>query len=183
MVEAVRGRGRNGSKSRRIPWRCGLLAHLPWRAVQFPRAGRPHVPFVVSSPILLYDGLCGFCDGVVQFILAHDRAGALRFAPLQGEFARGVIARHPELAGVDSIILVEEPDTPSERVFVRSTGALRLARYLGGAWQLALVFHIVPRFVRDFFYDAFAHIRYRVFGKYDACPLPTPEQRARFLLD
>jgi predicted DCC family thiol-disulfide oxidoreductase YuxK len=142
-----------------------------------------HAPADLRTyPVLLYDGLCGFCDGTVQFILRHDRRGTLKFATLQGEFARGVIARHPELAGVDSLVLVE-PDAANgrENVYVRSTGALRVARYLGGAWHLTRATAIVPRFLRDWAYDAFARIRYRVFGRYDSCPIPTPEQRARFI--
>ena len=134
------------------------------------------------SPVLLYDGLCGFCDGTVQFILKHDRHGTLKFATLQGDYARGVMTRHPELQNVDSLVLVEhDPASGSERVSYRSTGALRLARYLGGAWHLARVVAIVPRFLRDWGYDGFARIRYRVFGRYDTCPIPTPEQRARFI--
>jgi predicted DCC family thiol-disulfide oxidoreductase YuxK len=136
---------------------------------------------MIDRPVLLYDGLCGFCDGTVQFILKHDRRGTLRFATLQGNFARDVIARHPEVAGVDSLVLVEPDDASGEKVSVRSEGALRVARYLGGAWHLARVVAIVPRPFRDWAYDAFARVRYRVFGKYDSCPIPTPEQRARFI--
>ena len=137
---------------------------------------------MIDGPVLLYDGLCGFCDGTVQFILERDRRRTLRFATLQGDFARDVIARHPEVAGVDSLVLVE-PDVASgrENVYVRSEGALRVARYLGGGWHLARAVAIVPRFLRDRAYDAFARIRYRVFGRYDSCPIPTPEQRARFI--
>ena len=134
-----------------------------------------------ASPVLLYDGLCGFCDSTVQFILKHDRRGTLRFATLQGDFAREVMARHPEVADVDSLVLVERDDSGTERVHVRSDGALRVARYLGGPWNAARVFRIVPRFIRDAAYDGFARIRYRVFGRYDSCPVPTPEQRARFI--
>jgi predicted DCC family thiol-disulfide oxidoreductase YuxK len=135
-----------------------------------------------ESPVLLYDGLCGFCDGTVQFILKHDRTGRMKFATLQGDYARGVMTRHPELANVDSLVLVEpDPVLGTERVYIRSTCALRLARYLGGAWHLARITAIVPRFVRDLAYAGFARIRYRVFGRYDRCPIPTPEQRARFI--
>ena len=137
---------------------------------------------MVDGPVLLYDGLCGFCDGTVQFILRHDRRGTLRFATLQGDFARDVIARHPELAGVDSLVLVERGGlTDREKVYVRSDGALRVARYLGGGWHLTRVVAVVPRVLRDWAYDAFARIRYRVFGRFDSCPIPTPEQRARFI--
>jgi predicted DCC family thiol-disulfide oxidoreductase YuxK len=134
-----------------------------------------------DGPVLLYDGLCGFCDGTVQFILRHDRRGTLRFATLQGDFARGVISRHPELDGVDSLVLVERDAAGVEQVSVRSNGALHVARYLGGAWHLARVTAIVPRFIRDAVYDGFARIRYRVFGRHDSCPIPSPEQRARFI--
>src|SRR4030095_8986089 len=137
---------------------------------------------MLDSPVLLYDGLCGFCNGTVQFILRHDRRGTLKFAALQGDFARDVFSRHPELVAVDSLVLVGR-DTASgkEQVFARSEGALEVARYLGGAWHLARVVAIVPRFLRDSAYDAFARIRYRVFGRYNSCPIPTPEQRARFI--
>src|SRR6478736_8898627 len=125
-----------------------------------PPAAR-YISIMPDGPVLLYDGLCGFCDGTVQFILEHDRRGTLRFATLQGDFARDVIARHPEVAGVDSLVLVE-PDFGSgrENVYVRSEGALRVARYLGGGWHLARAVAIVPRFLRDRAYDAFARIRY-----------------------
>ena len=150
----------------------------PTASVDTTRRVAPTTP----DPVLLYDGLCGFCDGTVQFILRHDRRGTLKFATLQGDFARELFARHPELAGVDSLVLVEhDPVTGSEHVYVRSEGALHVARYLGGAWHLARAVAIVPRFLRDLAYDGFARIRYRVFGRYNSCPIPTPEQRARFI--
>ena len=79
--------------------------------------------------------------------------------------------------------MLVEPDLGAgrEKVYVRSEGALRVARYLGGAWHLARVVAIVPHPLRDWAYDAFARIRYRVFGKYESCRMPTPEQRARFI--
>ena len=139
-------------------------------------------PLPTEAPVLLYDGLCGFCDHAVKFVLARDRHARLRFAPLQGEFARGVLSRHPELAQVDSLILVErDARTGEERTFVRSDGALRVAQHLGGPWRLALLLRAVPRGLRDLAYDAFARVRYRLFGRHDACRLPAPEQRARFL--
>lgn len=134
-----------------------------------------------DNPVLLYDGVCGFCNKSVQTILRHDRRGQMRFAALQSDYGKSLIARHPELQNVDSLIYVEKPATTDERVFMRSTGALRVAAYLGGAWKLLLVFRIVPRVVRDFFYDLFARYRYKLFGKHDMCLLPSPDVRARFL--
>ena len=84
------------------------------------------------SPVLLYDGTCGFCARSVQLILRHDRRGTLRFAALQGGYGAEVRSRHPELAGIDSMVWVE-PATPGnpERLWVRSGAALQMVRYLG----------------------------------------------------
>ncbi|HXG65216.1 MAG TPA: DCC1-like thiol-disulfide oxidoreductase family protein [Blastocatellia bacterium] len=133
-------------------------------------------------PILLYDGVCGFCNKSVQMILRHDRRGAMRFAALQSDYGKTIIARHSELQGVDSVVFVETSANPAqERVFTRSTAALKVAAYLGGVWKLALTAYVIPRPIRDYFYDLFARYRYRLFGKYDSCILPPPEARSRFL--
>src|SRR6267143_5499164 len=124
--------------------------------------------------VLLYDGLCGFCNGTVRFILARDGRGTMRFAPLQGEYARKVLARHPELAGVDSLVLVDG-NGAGERVWVRSDAILEIARYLGGIWRFAGALRAVPRGLRDWGYDLFARARYRLFGQFDSCPVPAPE--------
>jgi predicted DCC family thiol-disulfide oxidoreductase YuxK len=131
--------------------------------------------------ILLYDGLCGFCDQAVQFVLARDPGGSMKFAPLQGEFAAGIIKQRPDLQSVDSLILVDTRDGAPPEVHVRSAAVLGVARYLGWPWKGALALQVLPRVVRDWGYDLFARNRHRWFGRYDACPLPSPEQRARFL--
>jgi predicted DCC family thiol-disulfide oxidoreductase YuxK len=133
-----------------------------------------------SGPVLLYDGACGFCSAVVQTVLRRDRRGTLRFAALQGAYARGLLARHPELAGVDSLVWVE-PSAPGERVLVRSAAGLRLARYLAGPWYLALVVRLLPRILRDSAYDLVARHRHRLGAAADACFVPPPEVRGRFL--
>ena len=134
-----------------------------------------------AAPVLLYDGVCGFCNGAVRTILRFDRNGTLRFAALDSDFARAVIDRHPSLADIDTVIYVENPGQPTERVNFRSAAGLRVASYLGGPWKLLLAFGTLPPRVRDWLYDRFASVRYRVFGKYDTCPIPPPEVRARFL--
>lgn len=131
----------------------------------------------VTGPVLLYDGLCGFCDWAVQFIIRREKRGVIRFAALQGEYAAEIFTKHPWLREIDSLILVE----PGDRISIRSDGALRVAAYLGGLWHWTSLFRIVPRFIRDWAYDRFAKHRYRVFGRYDACPLPSLDQRRRFL--
>ncbi len=133
------------------------------------------------GPVVLYDGVCGFCNRAVQLILKYDRRGRLRFAALQSDYARGLLERHPELRGLDTVVLVEGAGGAGERVYVKSAAALRVARYLGGFWKLFLAARLLPAPVRDYLYDQFARRRYRWFGKYDACMLPPPEVRGRFL--
>ena len=128
----------------------------------------------------MYDGLCGFCNGTVRFILAHDRSKTMRFATLQGPYAAEVVARHPELRAVDTVVLVVR-DERGERYFIKSGAVLEVTHYLGGAWKLLQVGRIIPRFLRDAAYDAFAGIRYKLFGRYGACPVPSAETRARFI--
>ncbi|MEB4210604.1 thiol-disulfide oxidoreductase DCC family protein [Mycobacterium sp. 94-17] len=134
-----------------------------------------------AAPVLLYDGVCGVCNRSVRTILRFDPTGPLRFAALQGAFAKAIAERHPEIGGVDSMVFVDDPGGPSERVAVRSQAVLRAAKYLGGAWRLFAVARVIPGPLRDWLYDRFAAIRYRVGGKYDSCPLPAPEVRARFV--
>jgi len=130
-----------------------------------------------SAPIVLYDGVCGFCNQSVQLILRNDRHGRFRFAALQSEVGQALLRRHGLPADdLDTFVLVEDG-----RAYLRSTGALRVARGMGGAWRLLSVLRIVPRPLRDFAYDLFARNRYRMFGRLDACMLPPPEVRSRFL--
>lgn len=134
----------------------------------------------VNSPVVLYDGVCGLCNGFVRFALARDRRGALMFAPLDSEFGRAVIARHPALRGRDSIVYVDR--ARGEVVATRSDAVLRIARDFGLGWRvLARVYGLMPRPVRDAMYDFIARRRYAWFGRYDVCPVPAPEHRARFI--
>jgi len=138
---------------------------------------------VEAGPILLYDGVCGFCDRTVQFVLNRDPGGVMRFATLQGAFSAGIIDRFPELRSADSLVLVEY-DAPGRvaRVLLRSDAALQIGIYLGGAiGVLSRIGRVVPRFLRDAAYDLFARHRYRLFGRYDHCPLPPPTVRNRFI--
>src|SRR5262245_6884524 len=104
----------------------------------------------------------------------------MRFAPLQGDFAASVPSRHSALAGLDSIVLVQR-EGGHEQVWVQSDAVLRIATYLGGGFRALRLLRVVPRFLRDASYALFARFRYRWFGRYDACPIPPLEVRARFL--
>ncbi len=129
-----------------------------------------------DGPILLFDGVCNVCDRSVQFVLDHDSRGTVRFASLQSDVGRRLLAQHGIDAEVDSVVLVE-----GGRAHVRSDAALATARLLDAPWRWLAVARIVPRGVRDTVYDWIARNRYRWFGTRDACRIPTPEVRARFL--
>lgn len=130
-----------------------------------------------TQSIVLFDGVCNFCNGSVNFIIEHDSRNRFKFAPLQSEIAQKLLQQHglsdPDL---DSVVLIEDGTT-----FVRSTAALKIAQNLDGWWSRFSVFLVVPVGMRDFFYRLFAKFRYRMFGKTEACLMPTPELRARFL--
>jgi predicted DCC family thiol-disulfide oxidoreductase YuxK len=136
-----------------------------------------------SSPILFYDGVCGLCNTLVQFLLKHDKKGRLRFASLQSDFAGKVLRRHGfDPKDLDTLHVVENYEQPDERLLQRSDAVLRAGRELGGPWSLlASAAKIVPRPLRDITYRFVAQNRYRVFGKYETCMLPDPNQRSRFL--
>ena len=125
---------------------------------------------------MLFDGVCNFCSDSVNFIIQHDTENKFMFAPLQSEKGIELRAKYGIEDNIDSIVLIED-----DQAFTRSTGALRIAKRLGGIWAAAYVLIIVPRPIRDYFYELFAKYRYRWFGKKDECMLPTPEIRARFL--
>jgi predicted DCC family thiol-disulfide oxidoreductase YuxK len=126
--------------------------------------------------------VCALCNGVVRWTIRRDQRGVFHYAPLQGTAAREVAGRHPELAGVDSLVLVRFHRTEHERVYLRSDAVLEIARGMGGRWSVfARLSRFVPRVIRDALYGLVARLRYRMFGRYDACPLPPPGVRTRFL--
>ena len=136
-----------------------------------------------ANPIILYDGVCGLCNRLVQFLLKHDKRSRLRFASLQSDFAAKVLQRHGiDPKDLDTLHVIENYELPNERVLQRSDAVLRASRELGGIWSVfAAVTCVIPRALRDVVYRFVARNRYRVFGKYDTCMLPDPNQRSRFL--
>ncbi len=130
-----------------------------------------------NRPVLLFDGVCNLCTGSVQFIIRHDPAGIIRFASLQSETGKTILKAFnlPENE-LNSLVFVE-----NGKLFTRSTGALKVARYLSGGWPLLYTLIILPRFIRDFVYDFIGRNRYRWFGEKKECWMPTPQLQARFL--
>ena len=136
-----------------------------------------------GHPVILYDGVCGLCNRLNQFVLRRDPGGIFRFASLQSDFASRVLARHGiDPKDLDTVHVVGNYERADERVFNRSDAILRAGRELGGLWSFASrLGSVVPRPLRNLFYRFVATNRYRVFGKYETCMLPEPKHRAKFL--
>jgi predicted DCC family thiol-disulfide oxidoreductase YuxK len=127
--------------------------------------------------IVLFDGVCNFCNASINFVIEHDKHGYFKFAPLQSEIGEKMIAKHQiDTFETDSVILVEDG-----KAFTHSDAALGIAKHLDGIWSWARVFKVIPRPIRDVAYKFIAKNRYRIFGRRDACMVPTPDVRARFL--
>ncbi len=133
----------------------------------------------MKQPIIFYDGYCNLCTSLVKRILLQDRRRRFRYAPLQSPTGAVSLGRlKAEFGKVpDSIILLQE-----ERLYLKSTAVLRIAVLLGGSWYLLLLFWIVPKPVRDWFYDLVARKRYRWFGKRQECYLPTEDLYGKQIL-
>jgi len=135
-----------------------------------------------GSHLVLYDGVCGLCSRLVQFVLRHDRGRVFSFASLQSEVGRATVKRSGgNPAELTSLYVIAEYRTEVGRVFTRSDAALFVAAALGWPWRAAQLTRLVPRRVRDLAYDAMARNRYRVFGRDDRCLVPRPEFRSRFI--
>jgi len=141
------------------------------------------MPAPTSNPIILYDGVCGFCNRLVQFVLKHDQNDRFRFASLQSKFAAEVLLRHNASPDdLDTMYVVLDYDLPDERIASRSDAAVVALRQLGEGWAaLGTALRFVPLSVRNWGYNLVARNRYRIFGKYDSCPIPSDKDRHKFL--
>ncbi len=139
-------------------------------------AAAPEAPSLAEHPIIFFDGVCGMCNRFVDVILRADKAGTFRFAPIQGETARRMLPPLAEDPRAWSMVYAD-----ARGVHEQSDASLEVYRRLGGAWRLLSLARWIPRFVRNPVYRVIARNRYRWFGKRDACRIPTPAERARFL--
>jgi predicted DCC family thiol-disulfide oxidoreductase YuxK len=127
--------------------------------------------------VVLFDGVCNLCNGFVQFVIPRDPEAKYRFASLQSEVGRELLAAHGlPTDELESVVLIEDGES-----YVKSAAVLRIAAGLGGAYRLLAPLRHVPRAVRDRAYDFVADRRYRWFGKKDRCTLPAGDVESRFL--
>ena len=130
-----------------------------------------------KNNVVLFDGVCNLCSGAVQFIIKRDTSGVFKFASLQSSYGQQQLDQFKiDKNLLHSIILVSE-----NQFFERSDAALEIVKQLKGIWPALYVFKILPRLLRDAVYNFVARNRYRLFGKKDACWIPSPELKERFL--
>jgi predicted DCC family thiol-disulfide oxidoreductase YuxK len=126
--------------------------------------------------IILFDGVCNLCNSGVQFIIKRDSKCHFKFASLQSETGQMLLRKYGISNKIDSIIVIE-----NEKVYIKSSAALQISKYLDGCWKYLIIFKVLPSSFRNFLYDILAKNRYRWFGKKDTCMLPTLEMKKRFL--
>lgn len=136
----------------------------------------------VPSRIVFFDGVCRFCDGAVRWVRDHDPGGGFHFAPLQGETAARIRGSHPDdfPADIDTIVYVET-GSAGTRIFVRAEAVFELCAHLDGRWRWLAGLRVLPHWLTDLGYRAFAANRYRIFGRLDACEISTEEEQTRML--
>ncbi len=130
-----------------------------------------------NEGIVLFDGVCNLCNGLVKFIIKNDKPGRIKFAALQSLFSKNLmtgIGLNPQ--NFNSVVYIS-----GTSYYTKSAAILTMFRDMGGGWKIMFVFKIIPRFIRDYIYDLVGRNRYRLFGKRDSCMIPTPEIRSRFL--
>ncbi len=131
-----------------------------------------------ENPVILFDGICNLCNGIVNFIIKNDPEAYFKFTPLQLPTGQSLLAQHGfNLEVMDTFILIIE-----DRCLTKSDAALYIARCLPGLlWSLSGFFSIIPKPIRNWGYDIVVRNRYRWFGKKEACMIPTKDLLSRFL--
>ncbi|MGO1752464.1 MAG: thiol-disulfide oxidoreductase DCC family protein [Psychroflexus sp.] len=131
-----------------------------------------------NKQIVLFDGVCNLCHNAVQFIIKRDPKDKFVFASLDSEIGEKLLSdRHIDRSKIDSIVLI----IPDDAYFIKSDAALEISKSLSSIYPIFSYFSILPQAFRDFVYDLIAKNRYRIFGKKEECPLPSPAQREKFL--
>lgn len=130
-----------------------------------------------QQPVILFDGICNFCNNTVKFVIKRNKKANICFATLQSDAGQKLLQQYAlPLDDTKSFIFIE-----NDRVYRQSTASLKVCRYLSGLWPLCYAFIIVPKFIRDGIYNWIARNRYKWFGVRKECMIPTPELKTRFL--
>ena len=132
---------------------------------------------ISNEKVILFDGVCNFCNYWVSFAIKRDRKKVLKFTTLQGETAKQLLPQYNiNPTSLSSVIFINKG-----KAFTQSSAAIRICSYLNGGWKLFYGLIIIPKFIRDSIYNIIARNRYKWFGKKESCMIPTPELKERFL--
>ncbi|WP_028668831.1 thiol-disulfide oxidoreductase DCC family protein [Runella zeae] len=130
----------------------------------------------MQKDVILFDGVCNFCNASINFVIDHDKSRRFCFASLQSDYGQAILREYQRsVQDFDTVLLVREG-----KLYEKSTAVLEIARHLAG-WRWLYLFRFLPTSIRDFVYGLIARNRYSLFGKADACRIPTKEERALFL--
>lgn len=131
----------------------------------------------MNYPIIFFDGVCNLCNNAVIFIIRNDKKGILKFTSLQSEYAeQALLSTKINITALETFVLFE-----SNKIYTKSTAALRVARHLRTPYNLFYIFIIIPAFIRDAVYNLIARNRYKWFGRRDTCMMPSAGLEERFL--
>lgn len=130
-----------------------------------------------SEPLVLFDGVCNFCNYWVNFAIKRDKHKQLKFTPLQGNTAKQLLPKyHLEPASLSSVVFID-----AGKAYTQSSAAIRICKYLHGGWKLFYALMVIPKFIRDFLYNVIARNRYKWFGEKQSCMIPSADLKERFL--
>ena len=130
-----------------------------------------------TGSIIIFDGVCNFCNGAINFIIKYDAEKKFTFTPMQTELAKSLMEKHEITnVGVDTFLLIK-----NNECYIWTNAAFEISKDLSGYWHLSNILKIIPRPVRDFFYRMFARNRYKLFGKQNVCMSPTADIEDRFV--
>jgi predicted DCC family thiol-disulfide oxidoreductase YuxK len=142
----------------------------------------PEIELPAGAVLVLYDGVCGLCNGLVTFMLRRDRRARYRFTSLQGEIGSALVrARGGDPTELSTLYVIERLGRADERVWRRGRAAIIAMAGLGRAWPLLHLLRALPTFLLDLGYRMIAERRYRLGGRLEACPVPAAEHRDRFV--
>jgi predicted DCC family thiol-disulfide oxidoreductase YuxK len=129
-----------------------------------------------SMKVIFFDGVCGLCNGFIDFVIKIDKKHEFNFSPLQSEYAQEHLP--PEMTKDLKSVIYQS----GEDLFTKSDAVMRILSEIGGVWKLVSLGKVLPKAFRDAAYELVAENRYRIFGKKETCRLPTPEERSRFVI-
>lgn len=147
------------------------------KTMVIPSANTSPMTLHRDRPLFIFDGVCVLCSTGVAWLMRRNRAGRIQFLSAQSDLGQAIY-RHLGMELGDSYVLIDSAGTHT-----RTDGFFRVADALGGAWKLGKVFRLIPRPIRDFFYDRLANNRYRLFGTSDHCALLSPAARSRLVTE